>query len=79
MTELRENIKKYLLVKYADTRLAECTAHLSKSIPWIQRKSLKTFQTIPRLTKRTKALLKGFLGYYKNSQQGTPQFMKEDN
>lgn len=40
MTELRENIKKYLLVKYADTRLAECTAHLSKSIPWIQRKSL---------------------------------------
>ena len=40
MREIKENIKKYLLVKYADTRLNECTAHLSKSIPWIQRKSL---------------------------------------
>ena len=40
MREIKENIKKYLLVKYADTRLNECTTHLSKSIPWIQRKSL---------------------------------------
>lgn len=40
MREIKEKIKKYLLVKYADTRLNECTAHLSKSIPWIQRKSL---------------------------------------
>ena len=46
MREIKENIKKYLLVKYADTRLNECTAHLSKSIPWIQRKSLiKTIET----------------------------------
>ncbi len=40
MNELKENIKKYLLVKYAKTRMNECTNHLSKSIPWIQRQSL---------------------------------------
>ena len=40
MSELRESIKKYLLVKYAESRVNERCAHLSKSIPWIQRKSL---------------------------------------
>ena len=40
MNELKENIKKYLLVKYAESRVNERCAHLSKSIPWIQRKSL---------------------------------------
>lgn len=40
MNELKENIKKYLLVKYAETRVSESSRHLSKSIPWIQRKSL---------------------------------------
>ncbi len=40
MNELRESIKKYLLVKYAESRVNERCAHLSKSIPWIQRKSL---------------------------------------
>ena len=46
MNELKENIKKYLLVKYAETRVNECSSHLSKSIPWIQRKGLtNTIQT----------------------------------
>lgn len=40
MNELRESIKKYLLVRYAESRVSERCAHLSKSIPWIQRKSL---------------------------------------
>ena len=40
MNELRENIKRYLLVKYAESRVNERCSHLSKSIPWIQRKSL---------------------------------------
>jgi hypothetical protein len=40
MNELKENIKKYLLVKYAETKMKECSNRLSKSIPWIQRKSL---------------------------------------
>lgn len=40
MNEIKENIKKYILVKYAETRLNECNRHLSKTIPWIQRKGL---------------------------------------
>ncbi len=40
MNELKESIKKYLLVKYAESRVGERCSHLSKSIPWIQRKSL---------------------------------------
>ena len=40
MRELKENIKKHLLIKYAQSKLKECNSHISKSIPWIQRKSL---------------------------------------
>lgn len=40
MKELKENIKKYLLVKHAQAKLKEYNDHISKSIPWIQRKSL---------------------------------------
>ena len=40
MKELKENIKKYLLVKHAEDKLKEYNSHISKSIPWIQRKSL---------------------------------------
>lgn len=40
MNELKESLKKYLLVKYASARVDECNRHLSKSISWIQRKSL---------------------------------------
>lgn len=40
MNELKEKFKKYLLVKYAESKLNQCNSHLSKSIPWIQRKSL---------------------------------------
>ena len=40
MNELKENIKKYLLVKHAQAKLKEYNNSISKSIPWIQRKSL---------------------------------------
>ena len=40
MSELQENIKKYLLVKHAQAKLKEYNRHISKSISWIQRKSL---------------------------------------
>lgn len=40
MNELRESIKKYLLVKYTESKMNEHCSRLSKSIPWIQRKSL---------------------------------------
>ena len=40
MNELKENVKKYLLIKHAQAKLKEYNSHLSKSIPWIQRKSL---------------------------------------
>ena len=54
MNELKENIKKYLLVKYAETRVSESTHHLSKSIPWIQRKSLiNTIETHCRVLLNT--------------------------
>lgn len=40
MNELKENIKKFLLIKYAQSKLEQSNHKLSKSIPWIQRKSL---------------------------------------
>ncbi|MCD7780685.1 MAG: hypothetical protein LUH05_08450 [Candidatus Gastranaerophilales bacterium] len=40
MKTLKENFKKYLLIKYTKSKLVECNNHISKSIPWIQRKSL---------------------------------------
>ena len=46
MNELRNDIKKYLLVKYAKNRLMECNNQISKAIPWIQRKNfLDTIDT----------------------------------
>ena len=38
--ELKENIKKYLLIKHVEAKLNECNSKISKSIPWIQRKSI---------------------------------------
>lgn len=40
MKNLQENLKKYVFVKYAQAKLKECNNHISKTIPWIQRKSL---------------------------------------
>ncbi len=40
MSKLKETFKKYLLVRYAKNRLNSSKYLLSKSIPWIQRKSL---------------------------------------
>lgn len=37
---MRENLKKYFIIKYAEKKLEESNKRLSKSIPWIQRKSL---------------------------------------
>ena len=46
MNELKNDIKKYLLVKYAKNRLMESTNQISKAIPWIQRKNfLDTIDT----------------------------------
>jgi len=54
MNELKENFKKYLLIKYAKARLNESNNHLSKSIPWIQRKSLSnTIETHCRVLLNT--------------------------
>lgn len=39
MNELKNDIKKYLLVKYAKNRLMESNNQISKAIPWIQRKN----------------------------------------
>ncbi len=40
MKNMKENIKDYLLVKYAQSKLEKTNKHISKKIPWIQRKSL---------------------------------------
>lgn len=54
MNELKENIKKYLLVKYAESKLNQSNNHISKSIPWIQRKSLaNTIETHCRILLNT--------------------------
>ena len=54
MSMIKENIKKYLTVKYAQSKLNNCSKHLSKSIPWIQRKSLSnTIETHCRVLLNT--------------------------
>ena len=40
MSKLKENIKKYLLVKHTQARLKEYNKRISKTIPWIWRKGL---------------------------------------
>ena len=46
MNELKNDIKKYLLVKYAKNKLIESKNQISKAIPWIQRKNfLDTIDT----------------------------------
>lgn len=46
MSELKENIKKYLLVKHTQAKLKEYNKKISKNIPWIMRKGLmNNFET----------------------------------
>ena len=40
MSELKEKLKKYLLVKHTEARLKEVNKHVEKTIPWIWRKGL---------------------------------------
>ena len=40
MNSLKDRIKKSMLIRYTETKMNEQIKHLSKSIPWIQRKSL---------------------------------------
>ncbi len=40
MGNINDSIKKYLLLKHAETKLKECNAKIEKTIPWIQRKSI---------------------------------------
>ncbi len=40
MENLKENIKKYLLIKHTQSRLKEYDKRVSKTIPWIWRKGL---------------------------------------
>lgn len=40
MREIKNNLKKYLLIKYAENKLNKCSENISKSLPWIQRQSL---------------------------------------
>ena len=40
MSELKENIKKYLLIQHTKAKLEEYNKRISKTIPWIWRKSL---------------------------------------
>ena len=40
MSELKENIKKYLLVRHTQAKLKEYNKRISKTIPWIWRKGL---------------------------------------
>ncbi len=40
MKDLKDNIKKYLLVKHTQSRLKEYNKRISKTIPWIWRKGL---------------------------------------
>lgn len=54
MNKLKENIKKYLLVKYTESKIKKCNNQLAKSIPWIQRKSLcNTIETHYRVLLNT--------------------------
>lgn len=40
MNSIKENIKKYLLVKHTEAKLNECKAEIEKNVPWIQRKNI---------------------------------------
>ncbi len=40
MQELKDSLKRYLLVKYTQSKLTKCQKDLSKNLPWIQSKSL---------------------------------------
>lgn len=40
MSETKERLKRYLLIKYTEAKLKECNNGISKSIPWIQKKTL---------------------------------------
>ena len=39
MSSIKEDIKRYLLIKHAKNKLEECNKQISKNIPWIQRKN----------------------------------------
>ncbi len=39
MSSIKEDIKRYLLIKHAQKKLEECNKQISKNIPWIQRKN----------------------------------------
>lgn len=54
MREFKENIKKYMLVKYAESKLKECNNRISRTVPWIRRKSLsETIETHCRVLLNT--------------------------
>ena len=40
MKKFRDCIKDYAIIKYAEAKLKQSTDHMSKNIPWTQRKSL---------------------------------------
>ncbi len=40
MSSWKDSLKRNLIIKYTETKMNECCKHLSKSIPWIQRKSM---------------------------------------
>ncbi len=40
MSSWKDNFKRNLIIKYAETKMNGYCRHLSKSIPWIQRKSM---------------------------------------
>ena len=44
MNTLKDSFKRYLLIKYTQSKLIKCKKELSKNLPWIQGKSL--FNTI---------------------------------
>ncbi len=40
MKNFKDCIKDYAIIKYAEVKLKQSTDHMSKKLPWIQRKSL---------------------------------------
>ena len=40
MRNIKDKIKKYLLIRHTEAKLKECNERIEKNIPWIQRKSL---------------------------------------
>ncbi|MBQ3641443.1 hypothetical protein II906_05930 [bacterium] len=39
MSSLKDELKKYLLIKHAQNKLEQCNKQITKNIPWIQRKN----------------------------------------